>query len=160
MKNTLLILFVTTMLSFNLYSFSLKNYKLKLHSVPTSYQDTVKKGSSNLDILVSELNFNYKLHKRKAHASYYANKFNGKRTASGEKFSNDKLTAAHRTLPFGTKLRITNPINGKNLIVKVNDRGPFVRGREIDLSRRAFMELTTNKRGGEMDVIIEVQLDK
>ena len=70
------------------------------------------------------------------------------------------MTAAHKKFPFGTKLRITNPKNGKSVIVKVNDRGPFVRGREIDLSRRAFMELSSTQRGGEMDVTIEVQQSK
>ncbi|HLS10748.1 MAG TPA: septal ring lytic transglycosylase RlpA family protein [Flavobacteriaceae bacterium] len=70
-------------------------------------------------------------------ASYYHNKFRGKKTASGERFRQYKLTAAHRTLPFGTKVKVTNLRNGKSVRVKINDRGPFVDGRIIDLSRKA-----------------------
>lgn len=93
--------------------------------------------------------------KRNAHASYYHDKFNGKKTASGKRFDNNKLSAAHRKFPFGTKLRITNEDNGKSVIVEVIDRGPFARGREIDLSKKAFMEITSNKRSGAVNVKIE-----
>ena len=71
------------------------------------------------------------------YASFYASSFNGKRTASGERLNNDSLTCAHRTLPFGTLVRVKNLVNDRVIIVKVNDRGPFVRGRIIDLTRRA-----------------------
>lgn len=74
-------------------------------------------------------------------ASYYANKFNGRKTASGAKFRNSKLTAAHKTLPFGTKVKVTNIKNGKSVKVKINDRGPFVPGRIIDLSRKAARKI-------------------
>jgi len=97
----------------------------------------------------------FRLYKKSAHASYYANKFNGKRTASGKKFSNSKYTAAHRKLPFGTILRITNEENGQCVLVEVTDRGPFSKGREIDLSKRAFMEIASNKNSGSMLVKIE-----
>jgi rare lipoprotein A len=70
-------------------------------------------------------------------ASYYASKFQGRPTASGERFDNGKLTAAHRTLPFGTRVRVTNLDNGRSVTVRVNDRGPFVKGRIIDLSAAA-----------------------
>lgn len=70
-------------------------------------------------------------------ASYYADKFNGRKTASGEKFSNKKLTGAHRTLPFGTKVRVTNIKNNKSVIVKINDRGPQKKSRIIDISKKA-----------------------
>ncbi len=70
-------------------------------------------------------------------ASYYAARFHGRRTASGEIFDNGALTAAHRTLPFGTMVRVTNPRTGASVIVRINDRGPFTRGRTIDLSRAA-----------------------
>lgn len=97
----------------------------------------------------------YVIFKKNAHASYYHDKFNGKRTASGKRFDNSKLSAAHRKLPFGTKLRITNEANGKSVIVEVIDRGPFARGREIDLSKKAFMEIASNKRSGAVIVKIE-----
>ncbi len=97
----------------------------------------------------------YKLYKKNVHASYYANKFNGKRTASGKKFDNTKYTAAHRKFAFGTILKITNEANGKSVLVEVNDRGPFSRGREIDLSRKAFMDIASNKNSGVTIVKIE-----
>ncbi|REG99134.1 septal ring lytic transglycosylase RlpA family protein [Flavobacterium aquicola] len=93
--------------------------------------------------------------KKDAHASYYHDKFNGKKTASGKRFDNKKLTAAHRKFPFGTKLRITNEANGKSVIVEVIDRGPFARGREIDLSKKAFMDIASNKSSGAVIVKIE-----
>jgi len=80
-------------------------------------------------------------------ASYYADKFNGRRTASGETFSNRAMTAAHRTLPFGTRLRVTNPANGRSVVVRVNDRGPFHGGRLLDLSRTAADQVGIVQRG-------------
>ena len=70
-------------------------------------------------------------------ASWYGPGFHGRRTASGEKFNQNALTAAHRSLPFGTKVRVTNMRNGRSVIVRINDRGPFSGGRIIDLSRGA-----------------------
>lgn len=104
----------------------------------------------------SSKNASGKVLKSKAEASYYHDKFNGKKTASGEKFSNSKLTAAHRTLPFGTKVKVTNLANDKSVIVEVNDRGPFKKSREIDLSKKAFMEITDNKNHGTLHVRIEI----
>jgi rare lipoprotein A len=74
-------------------------------------------------------------------ASYYADKFHGRKTANGEIFDMYKKSAAHKTLPFNTMLKVTNLKNNKNVIVRINDRGPFVKGREIDLSYRAAQEL-------------------
>lgn len=95
-------------------------------------------------------------YKSKGVASYYHDKFNGKKTASGELFSNKEYTAAHKDLPFGTKVRVTNLENGKSVIVTINDRGPFSKGREIDLSKKAFMEISDKKTHGELSVKIEV----
>lgn len=83
-------------------------------------------------------------------ASYYAAKFDGRRTASGERFSNGGMTAAHRTLPFGTLVRVTNLANGRSVIVRINDRGPFSAGRMIDVSRAAASELGLVARGHGM----------
>lgn len=91
-----------------------------------------------------------------AHASYYADKFNGRKTASGEKFDNNLYTAAHKTLKFGTKLKITNTLNSESVIVTVNDRGPFTKGREIDLSKKAFSDITKCKLSGSLNVTIEI----
>ena len=70
-------------------------------------------------------------------ASWYGPGFHGRLTANGETFNSNHLTAAHRTLPFGTKLRVTNLDNGRSVVVRVNDRGPFIKGRIIDLSAAA-----------------------
>ncbi|MFO8173428.1 MAG: septal ring lytic transglycosylase RlpA family protein [Longimicrobiales bacterium] len=74
-------------------------------------------------------------------ASWYGNPFHGRQTASGEVYDMDRLTAAHQTLPFGTRVRVENLDNGKSVILRVNDRGPFARGRILDVSRRAAREL-------------------
>lgn len=85
--------------------------------------------------------------KKTSYASYYHDKFNGKKTASGEVFNNSKLTAAHRTLPFGTEIKVTNLNNGEEVIVTVNDRGPFHSSRALDMSRAAFDEIGGTKKG-------------
>lgn len=74
-------------------------------------------------------------------ASYYGGRFDGRPTASGEIFDQNALTAAHRTLPFGTRIRVTNVRNGRSVTLRVNDRGPFVEGRIVDVSARAAREL-------------------
>ncbi len=108
--------------------------------------------SANTDLVNEEQNF----YKKDAHASYYHDKFNGRKTASGRKFNNNDMTAAHKTLPFGTMLKVTNEANNKFVIVEVTDRGPFVKGREIDLSKRAFMSIASNKKSGVVYVTIEI----
>ncbi|WP_285270283.1 septal ring lytic transglycosylase RlpA family protein [Kaistella rhinocerotis] len=80
-------------------------------------------------------------------ASFYHDKFNGRKTASGEIFSNRKLTAAHRTLPFGTIVEVTNLRTGKSIEVKINDRGPFHSSRALDLSKAAFDSIGNTSRG-------------
>ena len=88
-------------------------------------------------------------------ASYYANMFQGRKTANGQIFDQGKLTAAHRTLPFGTKVKVTNINNHKSVIVTINDRGPFIRGRIIDLSSSAFKAIG-NPRTGVLNVTMEI----
>lgn len=80
-------------------------------------------------------------------ASYYGHKFHGRRTASGERFNMGAMTAAHRTLPFGARVRVTNPGNGRSVVVRINDRGPFHGGRLIDLSQAAAARLGLIARG-------------
>src|SRR5215203_2536582 len=70
-------------------------------------------------------------------ASWYGPGFHGKKTANGERFNTHALTAAHKTLPFGTKVRVTNESTGKSVVVRINDRGPYAQGRVIDLSKAA-----------------------
>jgi rare lipoprotein A len=88
-------------------------------------------------------------------ASYYAQKFEGRRTANGERYHGKYFTAAHRTLPFGTLLKVTNPKNGKWVIVRVNDRGPHNRKRKIDLSYRSAKHLGITGKQGLAKVYME-----
>lgn len=94
-------------------------------------------------------------HTESGKASYYADKHVNKKTASGEIYKHESKTAAHKVLPFGTRVKVTNVNNGKSVLVKINDRGPFVRGRIIDLSRSAFSSIA-NTRQGVVDVEIQV----
>lgn len=95
---------------------------------------------------------------QKGKASYYSRRFNGARTSSGIRLNNDSLVCAHRTHPFGTKLLVRNPANGKEVVVKVIDRGPHVRGRIIDLSHEAARRLGILAAGVAM-VEVEVYDD-
>lgn len=88
-------------------------------------------------------------------ASYYADRYHNKRTASGEPYQRHANTAAHMELPFGALVRVTNLANDKSVVVRVNDRGNFPRGRIIDLSRAAFSAIG-NPRSGLIKVRIEV----
>lgn len=86
-------------------------------------------------------------------ATFYSKKATGSRTANGERLHHDSLTCAHRTYPFGTMLRVYNPANGQSVVVRVTDRGPFVRGRIIDLSWRAAKELGIISQGVAMVIV-------
>jgi rare lipoprotein A len=88
-------------------------------------------------------------------ASYYGNEFQSRKTANGERFDQRKLTAAHRTMPFGTRVKVTNTRNGRTVVVRINDRGPFAKGRIIDLSSTAFRTIG-NLNAGVLPVRIEV----
>lgn len=87
------------------------------------------------------------LKEQEGRASYYAGHFHGRKTASGERFNNYDLTAAHKKLPFNTYLNVINKDNGKNVIVRVNDRGPYVKNRVVDLSQAAILRLKGFNKG-------------
>jgi rare lipoprotein A len=80
-------------------------------------------------------------------ATYYANKHQHRKTASGEFFDNRAMTAAHKSLPFGTEVMVKNLANGKSVKVRINDRGPFVKGRIVDLTRAAFSRIASLNHG-------------
>ena len=80
-------------------------------------------------------------------ASWYGAQHHGRKTASGEPFNQNALTAAHRTLAFGTTVKVTNTLNNKSVVVRINDRGPFTKGRIIDLSRAAAAKIDMIKQG-------------
>lgn len=88
-------------------------------------------------------------------ASYYANKFHGRRTSDGSIYHRDSMTCAHSTLPFGTILKVRNVKNGKEVIVKVNDRGPFCKGRIVDLSYAAAKKIDMLSHG-----VVNVEVTK
>ena len=88
-------------------------------------------------------------------ASFYADCYQSRKTASGERYDHGKRTAAHKTLPFGTRVKVTNIKNNKTVVVKINDRGPFVTGRIIDLSKSAFSRIG-NTASGILPVTLEV----
>ena len=96
-----------------------------------------------------------KKHCFKGDASWYGKQHHGRKTASGEVFNMNKLTAAHKTLPLGTKVRVTNIENGKSVIVKINDRGPFAKNRILDLSYEAAKKLDMTEKG-HAKVLIEI----
>ncbi len=93
--------------------------------------------------------------KVKGKASYYGKKFHGKSTASGETFNMNKMTAAHRTLPFGTRVKVTNLRNKRSVILRINDRGPFTKDRILDMSKAAAKKLGIIETG-TATVIMEV----
>lgn len=80
-------------------------------------------------------------------ASYYGGSWHGKKTANGEIFNENSLTAAHKTLPFGTRVKVTNLDNGKSVVVRINNRGPYSKGRVIDLSKAAFSRIASISKG-------------
>ncbi len=84
---------------------------------------------------------------QRGEAAYYSARFDGRRTASGDIFDSNRLTAAHRSLPLGSRVQVTNLNNGRQVTVRINDRGPYTRGRIIDLSRRAAARLDMIRAG-------------
>lgn len=83
----------------------------------------------------------------KGHASFYSHHMNGCKTASGERYHADAYTAAHRKLPFGTKVRVKNLKNGQEITLRINDRGPYLKGRVIDVSEAAALKLGMTRSG-------------
>lgn len=93
-------------------------------------------------------------------ASWYGPKFHGKMTANGEIYDQMALTAAHKSLRFGTLLKVTNPKNGRSVVIRINDRGPYIEGRDLDLSKGAAIELGILRKGVARLKIQEVTLTK
>ena len=150
--------------AFTITFLSCYTYVMSQQTKPTEpkiIQDSLKTDKTKGQVLAAndsifiDKNLKLKPYKKSAHASYYADRFNGKKTADGSRFNNNKYTAAHKKLPFGTKIKVTNEANGKFVIVKVTDRGPFVKTRELDLSKRAFMDISGSKGFGALKVTIE-----
>ena len=162
MRNKKNILFATIALTL-ISGFTYVISQTKPTTEPKIIQDTVKNVKPVIiplpDSVFTDKGLKLRPYKKDAHASYYADRFNGKRTANGSRFNNNNYTAAHKKLPFGTRVKVTNEANGKFVIVKITDRGPFVKTREIDLSKRAFMDITKHKGAGAMKVTIETIIE-
>jgi len=88
-------------------------------------------------------------------SSWYGPRFHGRLTANGEIYDQMGYTAAHKSLPFGTLLRLTNPKNNKSIVVRINDRGPYIPGRKIDLSKKVAIELDTYNKG-----VVKLRVEK
>ena len=159
MRNKKNILFATIALTL-ISGFTYVISQTKPTTEPKIIQDTVKNVKPTIiplpDSVFTDKGLKLRPYKKNAHASYYSDKFNGKRTANGSRFNNNSYTAAHKKLKFGTKVKVTNPRNGKSVVVTVNDRGPFVSGREIDLSKRAFNEIADGRKSGFLMVNLEI----
>jgi rare lipoprotein A len=153
----LILLFSLLIIGFNIYG-----QKPKIKTIENKIADSIAPSKADKVLTMIKTSDTIMLvsgslipYKKDCHASYYADKFHGKRTASGAKFNMNALTAAHKKFAFGTKLKVTNEANGKSVLVTVTDRGPFVKGREIDLSKRAFMQIASSKGSGSVIVTIE-----
>jgi rare lipoprotein A len=165
-KYSYILVFLTTVLilfcSFSINPFVTKQEdtkKAKAIDQKKAKLDSIKKEKLALELpsdSVIAYKGKFKPFKTKAHASYYHDKFHGRRTASGRKYDKTKLTAAHKKLPFGTIVKVTNEKNGKSVIVEITDRGPFVKGREIDLSKKAFFTIASSSGAGYINVSMEV----
>ena len=92
-------------------------------------------------------------------ASWYGPRFHGKKTANGEVYDQMAFTAAHKSLPFGTLLKLTNPRNGKSVVIRINDRGPYIPGRQLDLSKGAAIQLGVMKNGVSRLKVEEITLN-
>ncbi|VEP14043.1 hypothetical protein H1P_2340003 [Hyella patelloides LEGE 07179] len=132
-------------------------------STITSNEVDVDRSSNNSDFLNADRSFSWSNEQTfqiaqqayQGKASWYGPKFHGRLTANGEVYNSNSLTAAHRYLPFGTKVRVTNLINGRSVIVRINDRGPFIKGRIIDVSAGAARTLNMI-HSGVANVQIEI----
>jgi rare lipoprotein A len=148
MKNSIIV-FSTAVLLFFITGFTTSSVApVNVAKIPLTAKDSTETSVTEDPKLT--------LYKEGVMATYYADKFNGRKTSSGEKFHNSNYTAAHMKLPFGTMVRVTNPKTGKFVDVKVNDRGPFSKKLEIDLTKKAFMEIAPTKGCGSFKCKIEI----
>lgn len=107
----------------------------------------VKKGKSKKPATYAAQNYSSGSSYQSGKASWYGGRFHGRKTASSETYNMNSLTAAHRSLPFGTRVRVTNTRTGSSVVVRINDRGPFIAGRIIDLSRAAASQIGLTSSG-------------
>lgn len=157
MKNKIIIVPVVLLIAV-LFGFSNKTNNDFVRKTNSSHfveiqqsKDTVKPKDT-----IVEAPLKTKLFKKNVEASHYSDKLNGRKTASGQVFSNKKYTAAHKSLKFGTKVKITNVVNNKSVVVTINDRGPYTKHREIDMAKKPFMDISHNNGRAPLRVNIEI----
>ncbi|MDH5877807.1 MULTISPECIES: septal ring lytic transglycosylase RlpA family protein [Vibrio] len=132
------------------------NHMKKSHIIFTAFILMILAGCTSTSAVGSSKTKEYaESHALAGKASWYGDKFHERLTASGETYNMNANTAAHKTLPFGTIVRVTNTVNNKSVDVKINDRGPYVKGRVIDLSHKAFARIG-NVKQGTVPVKIEI----
>lgn len=140
---SLLIVFFTLVIS-GLVGFTALNNANNEKDDPILIDEFIPKTVMENSVNTSTLKY---LNRGTMKASWYGPKFHGKLTANGEIYDQMALTAAHKSLSFGTLLKVTNPRNGRSVIVRINDRGPYIEGRDLDLSKGAAIELGMLKKG-------------
>lgn len=138
-----------------------KKHKVKHKSTYSSKKKYAgkKKSTKTVKTTSESINIEEEDGKRKGLATWYGGYFHGRRTANDEVYDMYQFTAAHRTLPFGTKVKVTNPKNNKSIIVRINDRGPFRKKYMIDLSYKAFKTIM-DSNDGQVTVVTEILKDK
>ena len=123
------------------------NKIFEVNSISNDIQKFLADGRKSQPVNVQTEEPEELIHYQNGKASFYGERWNGRKTSNGEIFDTSKLTAAHKTLPFGTIVKVTNEANGKSVIVRINDRGPYIKGRVIDLTKEAFSYIESIKKG-------------
>ena len=118
-----------------------------IEEIKTAEEVEAEEEGSELYASTEKINYKGKVHQLKGDISHYGYGLHGSQTATGGRFDQWAMTTAHKTLPFGTVVRVTNKRNGKSVDVRVNDRGPYIKGRTFDLSRGAFIKIAPQSQG-------------
>lgn len=140
---SLLIVFFTLVIG-GLVGFTVLNNAKNVNNEPVLVDEFIPKTVKENIVNTSTVKY---INRGTMKASWYGPKFHGKLTANGEIYDQMALTAAHKSLSFGTLLKVTNPRNGRSVIVRINDRGPYIEGRDLDLSKGAAIELGMLRKG-------------
>ena len=153
MKSLLIVFFIIVV--GGLVGFSVLNTAKNRNNEQVLVDEFIPKTIKENNVNVSTITY---LDRGTMKASWYGPKFHGKYTANGEVYDQMAFTAAHKQLKFGTLLKVTNPKNGRSVIVRINDRGPYIDGRDLDLSKGAAIELGMMRKGVARLKIQEVAL--
>ena len=151
---SLLIVFFTLVIG-GLVGFTVLNNAKNVNNEPVLVDEFIPKTVKENIVNTSTVKY---INRGTMKASWYGPKFHGKLTANGEIYDQMALTAAHKSLSFGTLLKVTNPRNGRSVIVRINDRGPYIQGRDLDLSKGAAIELGMLRKGVGRVKIEEIAL--